>query len=108
MKKIPPYEPTNDLIFKFVFGREERKRVTLTCINDLLGRTGEDAFVDLDFQNVEMIPATEDEKQGRLDVFAVLDNNTRVQYPALFIFAAAGALLALRALQSRNAAQADG
>ncbi|WP_294159220.1 Rpn family recombination-promoting nuclease/putative transposase [uncultured Selenomonas sp.] len=78
MKKIPPYEPTNDLIFKFVFGREERKRVTLTCINDLLGRTGEDAFVDLDFQNVELIPATEDEKQGRLDVFAVLDNNTRI------------------------------
>ena len=78
MKKIPPYDPTNDLVFKFVFGREERKRVTLTCINDLLGRTGKDAFVDLDFRNVELIPATEDEKQGRLDVFGVLDNNTRV------------------------------
>ena len=70
MKKIPPYDPTNDLIFKFVFGREERKRVTLTCINDLLGRTGKDAFVDLNFRNVELIPAMEDEKHGRLDVFA--------------------------------------
>ena len=78
MKKIPPYDPTNDLIFKFVFGREERKRVTLTCINDLLGRTGKDAFVDLNFRNVELIPAMEDEKHGRLDVFALLDNNTRI------------------------------
>ena len=78
MKNIPTYDPTNDLIFKFVFGREERKRVTLTCINDLLGRTGKDAFVDLDFRNVEMIPATENEKQGRLDVFGLLDDNTRV------------------------------
>ncbi len=78
MKKIPPYEPTNDLVFKFVFGREERKRITLTCINDLLGRTGKDAFVDLDFQNVELVPSIEDEKQGRLDVFGVLDNSTRI------------------------------
>ena len=78
MKKIPPYNPTNDLIFKFVFGREERKHVTLTFINDMLGRTGKDAFVDLSFRNAEFVPTTEDEKQGRLDIFGVLDDQTRV------------------------------
>ena len=78
MKKIPPYNPTNDLIFKFVFGREERKHVTLTFINDMLGRTGKDAFVDLSFRNAEFVPTTEDEKQGRLDIFGVLNDQTRV------------------------------
>ncbi len=29
-----PYDPTNDLLFKFVFGREERKSITLQLINE--------------------------------------------------------------------------
>ena len=78
MKNIPPYDPTNDLLFKFVFGREERKHITLTCINDMLGRTGKNAFVDLSFRNVEFVPTKEDDKQGRLDVFAVLNDKTRI------------------------------
>lgn len=78
MKKIPHYDPTNDLIFKFVFGREERKNVTLSFINAMTGREGENAFVDLDFQNPELVPDKEDDKLGRLDVFGILDNKTRV------------------------------
>ena len=42
------YNPTNDLVFKFVFGRPERKNVTLAFINDVLGREGNAAFVDLE------------------------------------------------------------
>lgn len=78
MKKIPHYDPTNDLIFKFVFGREERKNVTLSFINAMTGREGKNAFVDLDFQNPELVPDKEDDKLGRLDVFGILDNKTRV------------------------------
>ena len=78
MKKIPHYDPTNDLVFKFVFGRESRKNVTLRFINDTTGRDGKDAFVDLDFQSTERVPEKKEEKLGRLDVFGVLDNGARV------------------------------
>ena len=73
-----PYDPTNDLLFKFVFGREERKNITLNFINDTIGREGEDAFADIDFRNVEFAPEKQDEKLGRLDVFGVLQDGTRV------------------------------
>ncbi|MCI6100730.1 MAG: Rpn family recombination-promoting nuclease/putative transposase [Selenomonas sp.] len=78
MKNLPPYDPTNDLVFKFVFGREERKNVTLRFINDLTGRDGTNAFVDLDFRNSEFVPEKQDEKLGRLDVFGILDDGSRV------------------------------
>ena len=44
------YNPTNDLVFKFVFGRPERKNVTLAFINDVLGREGDAAFIDLEYR----------------------------------------------------------
>lgn len=58
------YNPTNDLVFKFVFGRPERKNVTLAFINDVLGREGDAAFVDLEYRNVEFAPLRESEKLG--------------------------------------------
>lgn len=72
------YNPTNDLVFKFVFGRPERKNVTLAFINDVLGREGDAAFVDLEYRNVEFAPLRESEKLGRLDVFGILNDGTRV------------------------------
>ncbi|WP_366925399.1 PD-(D/E)XK nuclease family transposase [uncultured Selenomonas sp.] len=74
MKKVPHYDPTNDLVFKFVFGRDERKNVTLAFINDMTGREGRDAFVDLDFRTSELVPDKLDDKLGRLDIFGILDN----------------------------------
>ena len=47
MEEVRTCNPTNDVVFKFVFGREERKRITLSFINDVLGRNDEDAFVDI-------------------------------------------------------------
>ncbi len=78
MKKVPHYDPTNDLVFKFVFGRDERKNVTIAFINDMTGREGRDAFVDLDFRTSELVPDKLDDKLGRLDIFGILDNNTRI------------------------------
>jgi len=73
-----PYNPTNDLLFKFVFGREERKDITLNFINDVTGREGKAAFVDIDFRNVEFAPEKQADKLGRLDVFGVLEDGTRM------------------------------
>lgn len=78
MKKVPHYDPTNDLVFKFVFGHEERKNVTLAFINDLTGREGDDSLVDIDFRTSELVPDKFDDKLGRLDVFGILDDKTRV------------------------------
>lgn len=65
MKQRPPYDPTNDVLFKFVFGKEERKNITLQFINDMTGRQGKNAFVDIDFESVEFVPELQDEKLGR-------------------------------------------
>ncbi len=78
MSEKRPYDPTNDLLFKFVFGREERKNITLNFINDTTGREGKDAFTDIGFRNVEFAPEKQDEKLGRLDVFGVLQDGTRM------------------------------
>lgn len=85
MKKVPHYDPTNDLVFKFVFGRDERKNVTLAFINDMTGREERDAFVDLDFRTSELVPDKLDDKLGRLDIFGILDNNTRIDVEMLVI-----------------------
>lgn len=73
-----PYDPTNDLLFKFVFGREERKSITLQLINDILGRDGDDAFVDLQFRNTEFSPEKQSDKLGRLDIFGILNDGSRI------------------------------
>ena len=73
-----PYDPTNDLLFKFVFGREERKNITLQLINDILGRDGDDAFVDLQFRNTEFSPEKQSDKLGRLDIFGILNDGSRI------------------------------
>ncbi len=68
---------TNDLVFKYIFGQDERKRVTLEFINDMTGRAEEKAFTDLEFRNVELSPQKQSEKLGRLDIFAKLNDGTR-------------------------------
>ena len=85
MKKVPHYDPTNDLVFKFVFGRDERKNVTLAFINDMTGREGRDAFVDLDFRTSELVPDKLDDKLGRLDIFGILDNQPQEHGKKVFI-----------------------
>ena len=43
-------------LFKFVFGREERKRVTLSFLNAVLGREGDDELADITFVDRELDP----------------------------------------------------
>ena len=70
--------PTNDLMFKFVFGKEERKHITLSFINDLMTHYGWPPFAAIEFRNTEMSPEKQLEKLGRLDIFAVMEDGTSV------------------------------
>ena len=68
------YNPLNDVLFKFIFGAEERKHITIDFLNAVLDKN----IREIEFQNVEFIPKREEEKLSRIDVFAILDNNERV------------------------------
>ena len=72
------YDPTNDLLFKFVFGNEKHKHITLQFINDVMGLEGDKAFVDLSFKNTEQPPEKRGDKLGRFDVFAITNTEQRI------------------------------
>ena len=44
---------TNDVLFKFVFGREERKNLTISFLNDLLHAELNHEIEDLKFESTE-------------------------------------------------------
>ncbi|MBO6304718.1 MAG: Rpn family recombination-promoting nuclease/putative transposase [Selenomonadaceae bacterium] len=70
--EIERYNPMNDVLFKFVFGKEERKYITIDLINSMLDRKEENKVVDITFKNVEMIPLEIEGKLTRLDIFCIL------------------------------------
>ena len=72
-KKID-FDPMNDILFKFIFGSEERKQITIDFLNVVLNRS----IQDIEFRNVELVPQHNDEKLSRIDIFAILDNQDRV------------------------------
>ena len=63
------YNPLNDILFKFVFGKEERKEITISFLNAALGREGKDEITDIKFRNSEFSALAENEKSTRLDIF---------------------------------------
>ena len=72
------YDPLNDVLFKYIFGADERKHITIDFLNAVLNRDGESAIKEIEFRNVEFVPQREEEKLSRIDIFAILDNNARV------------------------------
>ena len=70
--EIERYNPMNDVLFKFIFGKEERKYITIDLINSMLDRKEENKVVDITFKNVEMIPLEIEGKLTRLDIFCIL------------------------------------
>ena len=48
------YNPMNDVLFKFIFGREERKNITIDLLNAILDRTGKQAIKDIQFKTVKL------------------------------------------------------
>ena len=68
------FDPMNDVAFKFLFGSEKRKQITLAFLNAILepwiGRT----IKDLEFLPTEMVPYSDSGKLTRLDVVCKLDD----------------------------------
>ena len=72
------YNPLNDYLFKFIFGREERKRITLSFLNAVLNREGEDALMDITFIDREFDPQFADDKQSQLDIYGIASDGSQI------------------------------
>ena len=72
------YNPMNDVLFKFIFGKEERKYITIDFINAMLNRDEKNEITDIEFKNVEMLPLEAEGKLTRLDVFCVLNGGEKL------------------------------
>lgn len=76
--RVRDFNALNDRLFKYLFGREERKNLTLSFINAVLGLEGARAFVDLRFADREMDAHRIDGKAAALDLNCVLSDGTQV------------------------------
>lgn len=72
------YNPLNDVLFKFIFGKEERKKVTIDFLNAVLEHEGKEAIKDIQFRNSEIVPLFEGDKLTRLDIFCVTEKGERI------------------------------
>ena len=72
------YNPMNDVLFKFIFGSDERKLVTIDFLNAVLQREGKDAIKDIQFRNSEIVPFNEEDKLTRLDVYCVTEKGEHI------------------------------
>ena len=72
------YNPLNDYLFKFIFGREERKRLTLSFLTAVLNREGEDALMDITFIDREFDPQFADDKQSQLDIYGIASDGSQI------------------------------
>lgn len=67
------YYPMNDVLFKFVFGKIERKNITIDFLNSVLEPSLKHRIKDIRFVSTELIPQSSEEKLSRLDVACELD-----------------------------------
>lgn len=72
------YNPLNDYLFKFIFGREERKRVTLSLINAILGLENERELTNIHFIDRDIDPIFIDEKLSKLDIYGETNDGSRI------------------------------
>lgn len=68
----------NDVFFKALLCDDRHKDLTLTFLNDILNRTGDNAFCDLDFLDKELDPIIDAGKVSILDIRARMNDNTQV------------------------------
>ena len=70
--------PMNDVLFKFIFGKIERKDITIDFLNSVLEPSLGHKIVNLHFISTEMIPQSAEEKLSRLDVACELNTGELV------------------------------
>lgn len=66
--------PMNDVLFKYTFGKDEHKGITIDFLNSVFGDNGGIRVEDLEFQSTEMIPQNADDKLSRLDIACELSD----------------------------------
>lgn len=72
------FNPMNDVLFKFVFGKPERKQITMDFLNAVVSEDLGHPICDIVFAPTELIPDRYDEKLSRLDVACTLDTGEQV------------------------------
>ena len=60
--------PMNDVLFKFIFGKEERKNITIDFLNAVLEESLEHPIKDIRFMQTEQVPQNDGGKLTRFDV----------------------------------------
>lgn len=76
--QLEDLDPTDDVLFKLIFGSNERKHITIDFLNTLFEREGADPIKDIVLPNVEFPPQQEGEKFARVDIFATTEKNERI------------------------------
>jgi len=68
--------PKADFTFKRLFGSDGHKKLTISLLNNILGRTKNNEIAEIKFCNIENIPAMDTEKESYLDILCTdkLDN----------------------------------
>ncbi|WP_102272137.1 Rpn family recombination-promoting nuclease/putative transposase [Cytobacillus massiliigabonensis] len=67
-----------DFMFKQLFGDPRRENITITFLNDLLHRKGNDRIVDVHYENTERIKEDPDGKTSRLDILVFTSTGERI------------------------------
>ena len=78
MSETEIFNPMNDVAFKFIFGKEERKQITIDFLNTVLHKSLAHEIRDISFRQTEMIPDSDDAKLSRLDIACELDTGELV------------------------------
>lgn len=72
------FNPMNDVIFKFIFGKVERKHITIDFLNAILKDDLGHEIKNIDFTPTEISPENNIDKLTRLDVACTLDTGEKV------------------------------
>ena len=78
MNEAERFNPMNDVAFKFIFGKEERKQITIDFLNTVLHKSLSHEIRDITFRQTEMIPDGDEGKMSRLDIACELDTGELV------------------------------
>ncbi len=68
--------PQADFTFKRLFGKSGHEKLTISLLNNILGRTKDNEITQITFCNIENIPAMDTQKESYLDILCTdkLDN----------------------------------
>ena len=78
MSKMEIFNPMNDVAFKFIFGKDERKQITIDFLNTVLHKSLAHEIKDITFRQTEMPPDSDEGKLSRLDIACELDTGELV------------------------------